>query len=74
MPGPIRLVVGIAVAVALPASAAVAVAAPARNAEAGGVCTDLGCVGGDTRCATGTMNFPDGTTVTFTCYTTIRDS
>ena len=41
------------------------------SARSDGVCTDLGCVGGETKCADGTMTYPGGQVVNFTCYTTI---
>lgn len=34
-----------------------------------GVCADLGCVGGDLKCADGSFESLDGWKINFTCYT-----
>lgn len=60
-------------AVPLAIAAAFFAVFPVTPAEASaGVCTDLGCVGGDTKCADGSMEYPDGPVVKFTCYTELR--
>ncbi|MBA4072809.1 MAG: hypothetical protein C0497_13375 [Gemmatimonas sp.] len=64
------------VTMVLPVYAVVAVAAQPTSrdsGEAGGVCTDLGCRGGNTKCADGKLTLPDGGTATYTCYTTIAE-
>lgn len=37
-----------------------------------GICPDLGCIGGETKCATGSYTNEDGLVVNYTCYTTIN--
>ena len=41
------------------------------SARDGGICTDLGCVGGDSKCAEGDYTTGSGIKVHYTCYTTI---
>lgn len=58
--------------IAFPASVIVAFAAQPDGAIAdeAGVCTDLGCTGGETKCASGVLTLPGGGSATYTCYTT----
>lgn len=49
------------------------IAAPADPAAASeGICPELGCVGGETKCADGTYETTTGIKVKYNCYTTIR--
>jgi hypothetical protein len=59
------------VAIVLPVSAVFALAKLPDMAkpEEAGLCTDLGCVGGNTKCADGNITLPNGSTATYTCYT-----
>lgn len=65
-----HLVVYAVAAVVLPVTSLLALSRPtAKVLDGPGVCTDLGCIGGNIKCATGTLNLPDGASATFTCYT-----
>lgn len=44
-------------------------AMPESGSGSGGVCVDLGCVGGDLKCADGSFESLDGWKIEFTCYT-----
>jgi hypothetical protein len=63
----------VVLAISLPSSAmfALASAPDSVGIEEAGVCTDLGCVGGNTKCAKGTITLPSGATADYTCYTTV---
>lgn len=62
------------IAITVPVSAVLALSLPdSAKLMEGGVCTDLGCKGGTTKCADGTLTLPSGGSATYTCYTTIAD-
>ena len=58
------------VSIVAPVSGVLAFAAqPNDVVDEGGVCTDLGCVGGPEKCADGVLTLPSGGSATYTCYT-----
>lgn len=67
-------VLSISIAVCVPIVAVHAASETSRAVDEGGICTDLGCIGGSVKCADGTLTMPGGSTATYTCYTTIRPS
>lgn len=62
-----KVIVGFGLAIAL-----IVVGYPADATTGGGVCADLGCVGGEVKCADGNYERADGSVVFFTCFTTIQ--
>ena len=51
--------------------AAGALSLPSAASAEGGICPELGCVGGEAKCADGSFVI-SGITVYYTCYTEIR--
>lgn len=50
--------------------AAVGRGAPSDE-EGQGICDTLGCKSGNDKCADGTISYPDGVKITYTCYSKV---
>ena len=64
------------IAIVLPVSAVLAASTyiSADAEEEAGLCTELGCRSGPTKCADGVLTTSGGTAVSYTCFTTVQET